>query len=144
MPSRREKRLPSSSSKFEFVDNEKKKDSSKRCFVRSFAALGLSLVAIAAIVVVIVVWFPTSASSDKSAETNHETQCSFPDEARRIGLEQFLEKLRSEFHKRDLVQSSGNAHAKFRGSSLPAGRARWTKATAGPSVRSNSLWPTWA
>ena len=99
MPSRREKRLPSSSSKFEFVDNEKKQDSSKRCFVRSFAALGLSLVAIAAIVVVIVVWLPTSASSDKSAENNQETHCSFSDEARRIGLEQFLEKLRSEFHK---------------------------------------------
>lgn len=99
MPSKREKRLPSSSSKLEFVDNKKEKTWSKRFFVRSFIALGLSLAAIAAIVVVIVVWLPTSSRSEKSAENNHETQCSFSTEARRIGLEQFLKKLQSEFYK---------------------------------------------
>ncbi|KAL9959270.1 hypothetical protein ACROYT_G032580 [Oculina patagonica] len=98
MPSKREKRLPSSSSTLKFVDNKKEKAWSKRCFMRSFIALGLSLAAIAAIVVVIVVWFPTSSRSEKPAENNHERQCSFSDEARRIGLEQFLKKLQSEFY----------------------------------------------
>lgn len=97
MSSRREKRLNSNSSKLEFVDNEKKKASSKRCFVRSLVALGLSLAAIAIVVVVIVVWFRTSPHSNKSAEDNHDTRCSFSEEARRVGLEQFLRKLRSEF-----------------------------------------------
>ena len=99
MFSRREKRLNSNSSKLEFVNSEKKKVSSKRCFVRSLVALGLSLAAITIIVVVIVVWFRTSPSSDKSAEDNHDTRCSFSEEARRVGLEQFLRKLRSEFKK---------------------------------------------
>ena len=99
MLSGREKRLHSNSSKLEFVDNEQKKTSSKRCSVRGSVALGLSLAAIAAIIVVIVVWFPASSSSEKSAEISHETQCSFSDEARRIGLDHFLGKLRSEFYK---------------------------------------------
>ena len=99
MFSRREKRLNSNSSKLEFVNNEKRKPSSKRCFVRSLFALGLSLATIAVIVVVIVVWLRTSPSSDKSAEGDHDTRCSFSEEARRVGLEQFLQKLRSEFKK---------------------------------------------
>ena len=40
-----------------------------------------------------------------------------------------------------LDQSSGHEHAKFGGSSLPAGRARATNATGGPSGHSSSLWP---
>ena len=99
MFSRREKRLNSNSSKLEFVNNEKKKVSCKRCYVLSLVALGLSLAAITIIVVAIVVWFRTSPSSSKSAEDNHDTRCSFSEEARRVGLEQFLRKLRSEFKK---------------------------------------------
>ena len=79
------------------MNNEKKKASSKRCFVRSLAALGLSSAAITIIVVVIVVWFRTSPSSDKSADHEQDTRCSFSEEARRVGLERFLLKLRSEF-----------------------------------------------
>ena len=99
MFSRREKRLNSNSSKLEFVNNEKKKASPKRCFVRSLIALGLSSAAITIIVVVIVVCFRTSPSSDKSAEDEQDTRCSYSEEARRIGLERFLLKLRSEFKK---------------------------------------------
>lgn len=95
MFSRREKRLNSNSSKLEFVSNEKKKASSRRCFVRSLVALGLSSAAITIIVVVIVVCFRTS--SDKSAEDEQDTRCSFSEEAKRVGLERFLSKLRSEF-----------------------------------------------
>ena len=99
MFSKREKRLNLNSSKLEFVKSEKEKASSKRCFVRSVVALGLSLAAISVIVVVTVVWFRTSPSSDKSAEDDHDTRCSFSEEARRVGLVQFLQKLRSEFEK---------------------------------------------
>ena len=98
MPSTREKRLPSSSSRLEFVDKRKEKSPfSKRCFVRLI--LGLSLVAIALIVVVIVVWFRPSTNSKNSAENNDIKQCSFSEEARRIDLKQFLEKLQFEFYK---------------------------------------------
>ncbi|KAJ7377639.1 hypothetical protein OS493_027716, partial [Desmophyllum pertusum] len=100
MPLRREKRLPSNSSRVEFVENKKDKSSCQRCFVRrGLIALGLSLAAITLIVVVIVVWFRPSSASDKSAENNDDAQCSFSKEARRVGLDLFLEKLRTEYHR---------------------------------------------
>lgn len=99
MFSKREKKLNLNSSKLEFVNSEKEKASSKSCFVRSLVALGLSLAAITVIVVVTVVWFRPSPSSNKSAEDDHDTSCSFSEEAKRVGLEQFLQKLLFEFEK---------------------------------------------
>ena len=100
MFSKREKKLNLNSSKLEFVNSEKEKASStKSCFVRSLVALGLSLAAILVIVVVTVVWFRPSPSPNKSAEDDHDTSCSFSEEAKRIGLEQFSQKLLFEFEK---------------------------------------------
>lgn len=82
------------------MENKKDKSSCQRCFVRrGLIALGLSLAAITLIVVVIVVWFRPSSASDKSAENNDDAQCSFSKEARRVGLDLFLEKLRTEYHR---------------------------------------------
>ena len=50
-----------------------------------------------------------------------------------------LDRIRSNGQRQHLDPSPGHAHAKFGGSSLPAGRARATKATA--CLYSNSLWP---
>ena len=97
MPPKRQKRLPSSSSKLEFVENERKKSLSKRCFARSVLALGLSGATIALIVVVIVVWFPPNPSSKKPTANNDVTGCAFSVEAERIGLEKFLRQLQTKF-----------------------------------------------
>ena len=56
-----------------------------------------------------------------------------------VGAPPTLDKVRSNRQRQQLDPSPGHAHAKFGGSSLPAGRARATKATAG--LYSNSLWP---
>ena len=100
MAPKRQARLPSNSSKLEFVDKGREKSSSKRCVVRSFLALGLSLAAIGLIVVVIVVWFPSNSSSKKAANNSGEIECSFSDEAKRVGLESFLQRMQSEFYER--------------------------------------------
>lgn len=102
MPPNRQKRLPSSSSKLEFVNNDRRTSTSKRCFTRSvLVALGLSAAAIGLIVVVIVVWFPPNSSSKNSASGNNgdKTECFFSEEAKRIGLDDFLYRLKSEFYK---------------------------------------------
>ena len=52
-----------------------------------------------------------------------------------------LDKIRWNGHGQDLDRSSDHVHATFGGSSLPAGRARATKATGCPSGYSSSLWP---
>ena len=99
MAPKRQARLPSNSSKLEFVDKDREKSSSKRCVVRSFLAFGLSLAAIGLIVVVIVVWFPPNSSFAKKAANNSgEIECSFSDEAKRVGLEGFLQRMQSEFY----------------------------------------------
>ena len=98
MAPKRQARLPSNSSKLEFVDKDCEKSSSKRCVVRSLLALGFSLAVIGLIVVVIVVWFPPNSSLKKAANNNEEIVCSFSDEAKRVGLEDFLEKMRSKFY----------------------------------------------
>ena len=51
------------------------------------------------------------------------------------------DKIRWNGQRQQLDQSPGHAHAKSGGSSLPAGRARATKATGSPSGHSSSLWP---
>ena len=51
------------------------------------------------------------------------------------------EKIRWNGQRQHLAQCSDHAHAKFGGSNLPAGRARATKETGGPSGYSSSLWP---
>ena len=56
-----------------------------------------------------------------------------------VGAPPTLDRVRSNGQRQHLDPSPGHAHAKFGGSSLPAGRARATKATAG--LYSNSLWP---
>ena len=56
-----------------------------------------------------------------------------------VGAPTTLHRVRSNGQRQHLDPSPGHAHAKFGGSSLPAGRARATKATAG--LYSNSLWP---
>ena len=56
-----------------------------------------------------------------------------------VGAPPILDRVRSNGQRQHLDPSPGHAHAKFGGSSLPAGRARATKATAG--LYSNSLWP---
>ena len=50
-------------------------------------------------------------------------------------------KIRWNGQRQHLDRSSGHEHAKSGGSSLPAGRARATKATGGPSGHGSSLWP---
>ena len=56
-----------------------------------------------------------------------------------VGAPPTLDRVRSNGQRQRLDPSPGHAHAKFGGSSLPAGRARASKATAG--LYSNSLWP---
>ena len=56
-----------------------------------------------------------------------------------VGAPPTLDEVRSNGQRQHLDPSLGHAHAKFGGSSLPAGRARATKATAG--LYSNCLWP---
>ena len=48
-----------------------------------------------------------------------------------VGAPPTLDRVRSNGQRQHLDPSPGHAHAKFGGSSLPAGRARATKATAG-------------
>lgn len=96
-PKRWQKRLPSSSSKLEFVHTDREKSSFKRCFARSVLALGLSTAAITLIIVATVLWFPRNSSSEGSEENKSEIKCSFSEEAKRIGLEKFLQRLQSEF-----------------------------------------------
>ena len=56
-----------------------------------------------------------------------------------VGAPPTLDRVRSNGQRQHLDPSPGHARAKFGGSSLPAGRARATKATAG--LYSKSLWP---
>ena len=56
-----------------------------------------------------------------------------------VGAPPTLDRVRSNGQRQHLDLSPGHAHAKFGGSSSPAGRARATKATAG--LYSNCLWP---
>ena len=55
------------------------------------------------------------------------------------------DKTRQNGERQDLAQSFGHQHKRFGSSGLAAGRrAKATKATAGPSEHTNSLWLSWA
>lgn len=100
MTSFRQKLLPSSSSKAEFVDKDREEKSrSKHRFLRSALVLGLSLAAVGLIVLIIVMRSPPNSSSKRSEKDKEEKHCSFSGEAKHIGLERFLQRLQTAFFK---------------------------------------------
>ena len=95
MAPRREARLPSSSSRIEFASEDDQKAASRRCRIgkpcltRVGLAFGLLLVTVVVVVV----------STTVLLKKKSEKECSFSEEARRVGLDNFLDKLRDEFQK---------------------------------------------